>query len=258
MVVADPPAPPSLVPTLAHESLYVGIDVGKQFHVAGFVSPTLLARHGRFESCPALKFDQAREGFCQLADRIRAYVPLQQCYVLIEQTGHYHHALVEYLLELGTAVYVCHVQVRPSGLLKSDRRDAPALGNQLFNQLEKGVQAGERAQSVRRAVPATETALLLKGLMRHRYELSHERIRRKNKLTAIADQLFPEFVTVFRDPNRPIALALRERFPTPHAIASASLGELEVVRLSMIIGICRVVDHDDLPPLARLLGVSSA
>jgi hypothetical protein len=57
---------------LANESLYIGVDVGKQEHIAGFVSHTLLKRHERFEACPALKFEQSREGFRQLIDRIQA------------------------------------------------------------------------------------------------------------------------------------------------------------------------------------------
>jgi hypothetical protein len=50
------------VPLLLHESLYVGIDVGKAKHVAGFVSTTLLERHQRFEACPALVLENSREG----------------------------------------------------------------------------------------------------------------------------------------------------------------------------------------------------
>jgi len=38
---------------LGQETLYVGVDIGKKTHVAGFVSSTLLARHQRFEHCPA-------------------------------------------------------------------------------------------------------------------------------------------------------------------------------------------------------------
>lgn len=50
----------------AHESVYVGIDVGKQRHIAGFVSGGLLARYERFEGCPVLAFDNSREGFAGL------------------------------------------------------------------------------------------------------------------------------------------------------------------------------------------------
>ncbi len=63
-------------PLLAHETLYVGIDIGKRTHVAGFLATTLLARHQRFEHCPAFSFENSREGFRSLIDRIQTYVPL--------------------------------------------------------------------------------------------------------------------------------------------------------------------------------------
>ena len=113
----------------------------------------------------------------------------------MEQTGHYHRALEQYLLELDVAVFRIHVQRRPAGLVKTDKRDALALANQLFNQLEKGVQVGDPAQHVRRALPPTEAAALLAALVRHRYELSRERIQRMNKLTALCDELFPDPLT---------------------------------------------------------------
>src|SRR6266496_2973022 len=39
------------VPLLQHDPVFLGIDVGKTRHVAGFVSKTLLERHQRFEAC---------------------------------------------------------------------------------------------------------------------------------------------------------------------------------------------------------------
>ena len=94
------------MPMLLNESLYVGVDVGKFKHVAGFVSTTLLERHERFEACPALVFEQSREGFRSLVDRICAFVPLEQAYLLLEHTGHYHRALVQYLQELDIPISV--------------------------------------------------------------------------------------------------------------------------------------------------------
>jgi hypothetical protein len=78
-----------VIPMLAHETVYVGVDIGKTTHVAGFLSTTLLTRHQRFEHCPALTFENSREGFRALVDRIRAYVPLTQVYCLLEVTGHW-------------------------------------------------------------------------------------------------------------------------------------------------------------------------
>src|SRR5262249_43074613 len=48
--------------------------------------------------------------------------------------------------------------------------------------------------------------------------------------TAVADQLFPELTQVFKDPNARHALAYRERFPTPNAIAATPLECLEALR----------------------------
>lgn len=78
------------IPLLPQESLYVGIDVGKAKHVVGFVSTTLLQRHERFEACPALAFENSREGFRLLLERLRALAPLEQCFVVLERTGHHH------------------------------------------------------------------------------------------------------------------------------------------------------------------------
>lgn len=70
------------IPMLAHETLSVGVDIGKNTHVAGFISTTLLNRHQRFETCPAFSFPNRREGFRSLIDRISASVPLTQVYVV--------------------------------------------------------------------------------------------------------------------------------------------------------------------------------
>jgi transposase len=214
------------IPQLPYETLYVGLDVGKYSHYAGFVSRTLLQRHERFEGCPALTFEQSREGFRALVDRIRELVPLAQVTVLLERTGHYHHALVQYLQELDVPVYVMPVQKRAPGLLKSDKRDALSLANHLYNQLELGTQSPDTTHLVRRLLPPTEAAQQLKAWMRHRYELVQECTQRKNQLTAICDELFPEFTHVFKDPNGPTALALRAQFPTPQAVATAPFAAL--------------------------------
>lgn len=51
--------------------------------------------------------------------------------------------------------------------LKSDKRDALGLANQLYNQLEKGIQVGDPLQAVRRLVPPSEAAASLRGMVRH-------------------------------------------------------------------------------------------
>lgn len=219
-----------VIPMLARETLYVGVDIGKKTHVAGFISTTLLTRHQRFENCPALSLENSRDGFRSLIDRINSYVPLTQVYVVMEVTGHYHRPLLQYLQELDLPVYVMHVQKRQEGLLKTDKRDALGLGNLLFNQLEKGIQMGDPMQAVRRLAPPTEAASQLRGMVQHRQELTVESTRRRNKLTSICDEVFPEFTQILKDPNLPTALAIRKHFPTPAALATASLLDLQQLR----------------------------
>jgi transposase len=235
------------IPQLLHEPIFIGIDVGKARHVAGFVSATLLERYQRFEACPALAFENAREGFQALVERLRNYAPLEHRTVLMEKTGHYHRALLQYLQEMDIPVYVMHVQERPKGIMKTDKRDALNLANHLYNQLGLGVQVSDKAQLVRRAVPPTTAAGQLRGLIRHRYELVRETTQRKNKLIAICDELFPEMTRVLKNPNSLTALAFREQLPTPAALATASLQRLSAIRgKAFIVGDAKLLELQQL------------
>jgi hypothetical protein len=148
----------AVLPMLPHESVFIGVDIGKFKHVAGFVSKTLLERHQHFEHCPAFLFEQSREGFRAFVERIRSYCPLEQCFILMEQTGHYHRPLQHYLLELDLPVYVMQGPRREAGMLKTDKRDALGLANHLYNQLELGVQVTNQLQVVRHAIPPSAAA----------------------------------------------------------------------------------------------------
>jgi hypothetical protein len=156
---------PNPVPMFPHETLYVGVDVGKFRHVAGMLSRSLLKRHERFEGCPTFTFDQSREGFRAFVERLCELVPIEQITVLLEHTGHYHRLLEQYLLDLDITVYRMHVQERPKGMVKTDKRDALSLANRLYTQLELGAKA--RRQN---AVGATCTPSNTGGLSTQRID----------------------------------------------------------------------------------------
>lgn len=216
--------------TISDDLLYVGIDIGKRGCVAGFVSSTLLSRHGEFTNCPATFFEQTLPGFEKLLTQIEYYVPLPQAFVLVEKTGHYHNKIVEYIRGHGLSVYVMHVQKRMSGIMKTDKRDALSLAIHLYDQLEKGTHVINKKDLIRRALPPVGAAAKLKGMMKHRQELIGESVRRRNKLTGIADELFPELTQIFADINGETALKYREAFPIPNAIATASMVSLVQLR----------------------------
>lgn len=209
--------------------LYTGIDIGKSSHYAGFLSKDLLSRHKRFERCPALAFENSRAGFGALLRAIREHATLNKCIALIERTGHYGNNLIEFLLENGVTVYSVAVSERKTGMRKTDKSDALHLANIAYTQIGLGVQVADKTQQARRIVARSETAQRLNDMHR-RSEMMQRQTATRNRLTAISDELFPEFATIFKDVNKRGALAVRERFPLPSDIAGAQLGDLVACR----------------------------
>jgi transposase len=206
--------------------LFVGIDVGRAAHLVAFLSRELLERHKRITACPTISIEHSRSGAVQLVRTMQSYAPLSECAVLLERTGHYHRQLSDYLLEQGIAVYAVQVS-RRKRRDKTDKRDAQGLALELYNQVGLGAIPDEKGQRLHRIARPTQVASQLAGLVSHRAYLIRAATRCKNKLTALLDQIFPEFTQVFVDPNGESALFLRERYPTAASIAGAALSDLK-------------------------------
>jgi transposase len=211
--------------------LCIGIDIGKNSHVAALLSSSLLQQYGNALRCPLLPFENSRAGFDRLLALLTQHASPQETHVLVEHTGHYGYVLEQYCQEHGITVYRIAVPTdKKRTRQKSDKRDARALAVMLYNQVVLQAQVADPAQRVHRLVTPNSTAVQLRGLVQHRMELKRETTRRKNKLIAIVDELFPELTQIYADPNKPNALALRLAFPTPQAIATASLDALYATR----------------------------
>lgn len=209
--------------------LYLGIDIGKRSHSAALLSRELLAHYKSAVRCPRLSFDNDRAGFERLLELCRLHGDPADCSALLEHTGHYGAALEQYLQEHGMRLYrMQHAQRYANN--KTDELDARALAVLLYNQQELRIELADDQQRILPLLPPTETARELRGLTHHRFELESEITQRKNKLTAICDEIFPELTSVYVDPNTPSALALREAFPTPEAVAGAELAALIATR----------------------------
>jgi len=220
-----------VIPTALPPILCIGIDVAKSNHHVAFISKTLLQRYKHFPKCPARKIGQSRAEIEAMLQQVRAIVPLSRVAVLMEETGHYHRALAETLMEEGVSVYVIGIHAKKvNGLDKTDRFDALRLANMLYNQVVLGQQVENTSQRVERRLPAVPVAAALAPLVRMHYELTQHETRTKNKLTALADELFPELCQVFQDVNLKTSLELRARFPTPALVAAASVEELQKIR----------------------------
>lgn len=242
-MVSLPVSRPQVAPV---STLFIGIDVGKNTHVAAFISAGIL-KQKRFEQCPTLSFKADRAGFITFLAAVKQYAPGPgHAAVVLEATGHYHRTLASFLAEEGFEVFVVAVRTkRQVGVNKSDAHDARRLANGLYAQLALGLQVEDRSHEARKLLPPIPVAQQLYGYVFRRYELAQDFTRSSNKLGAICDELFPEFTQAFASVWRPIALDLRDRFPLPTHLVHATLEQLRVVR------------RGSNPPDAKLLQLQS-
>lgn len=162
------------------------------------------------------------EGFERLITAIRAQAldPREVCVALETRQG----PLVGRLLDEGFTIYPINPKAvdrhrerfRVAGG-KSDLRDAWVLATLLRT---------DRAL-YRPLLPDSEAAQELRVLTRDRAELVRTRTMFSNQLTACLKAYFPEFLALFEDPNRPVALALLQAFPTLESLRAASPKQLE-------------------------------
>ncbi len=162
------------------------------------------------------------EGLARLATSIRTHAKEpDEIYVALETA---HGPLAGMLLEHGFTVYPINPKAvdrhrerfRVAGA-KSDLRDAWCLATLLRT---------DRAL-YRPLRPDSEAAQELRTLTRDRAELVRTRTMLSNQLTACLKAYFPEFLALFADPDRPVALALLRTFPTRDALHAASVKRLE-------------------------------
>jgi len=166
--------------------------------------------------------DHTAEGLERFTALVRARVqPSQDVLVALETS---HGPLVGALLDQQFTVYAINPKAvdrhrerfRVAGA-KSDLRDAWVLATLLRT---------DRAL-YRPLLPDSEIAQELRALTRDRAELVRTRTMLSNQLTACLKAYFPEFLTLFADPDRPVALALLQAFPTREALQAVSAEQLE-------------------------------
>jgi transposase len=194
--------------------LYVGIDVAKRFHVAAWVSEEGSVLH-------TLRFTNDATGYAQLRQTMRPGLT-SETLVAMESTGHYGHALRDWLVSQGFELHIFNPlktnRFRDFYIQwhKNDERDAIALAHLL--------RFGERQPYY----PLPVSLRRLKQMVRHRLLLVQVRARTKNQLRAILDEVFPEYqqVPLFADLFGAASLALLSHYPTPAHLAALKEGEL--------------------------------
>jgi transposase len=195
--------------------LLVGIDWADQEHVY-----CLMDEAGTTLSTGTI--EHTAEGLEHFMNVVRARVHSASDILVALETS--SGPLVGALLEHGFTVYAINPKAversrerfRMSGA-KSDLRDAWVLATMLRTD----------RQLYRSILPDSEVAQELRALTRDRADLVRTRTMLNNQLTTCLKTYFPEFLTLFSDPDRPVALALLQAFPTRERLQAASQADLE-------------------------------
>lgn len=197
-----------------YQGLVVGIDVGKEQHVA-----VALAPDGRF-SKPA-KMPNDREGYEGLLWRISQWKKeygLNEVMIGMESTGHYWEVLARWLTAKGIRVVQINAlhtkrakEIEDNSPGKTDPKDA-----RIIAQL---VRYGKYLSCVLPEGPVAE----LRELVRIRQHLVTELTEKRNYLRRLLDSVFPEIFTVFKKSWGKTFLHLLQEYPLPEDIVALDL-----------------------------------
>lgn len=195
---------------------YVGIDIAKRNHVVAVCAEDG-APHGK-----AVSFSNDEEGFRALFARFTELgVDADECIVAMESTGHYWIACWEALVEHGFPVAVVNPVLtdafRKSCTVRKTKTDS--IDAFLIADYARFRRLGPTSVS-------PEEVDGMKGLARFRASLVKERTALKNRVTALADRLFPELAKCTGGMQSATFRALLRQFGTPAIIASTDIRTL--------------------------------
>ena len=193
----------------------IGIDIAKRNHQAVIVDSS-----GKVVS-NAFPFQNSCSGYNKLLDRVRKHSAHRDQLVFgMEATGHYWLALYTRLKREGYLVHVIN-PIQPNALRnlylrqnKSDKHDAFLVA--------EVIRFGQFSQTT---VPQ-ETCHALRELCRNRFFLVDIASDLKRKVTALIDQVFPEYDNLFSSNFTETSLALLHRYPTPEVMLRARMDTL--------------------------------
>ena len=201
------------------DTLVVGIDIAKDFHVAQAATcrGVVLSRH-------ALRVSNSAEGFAHLLEAVRqwqATYQLSEVIVGMESTGHYWLNLAHWLADHGLEVVLVNPATtkrnkenRDNSPAKNDPKDAAVIADLVG----RGYYAPYQ-------FPAPIFARL-QVLVKARERLVGDGTRLQNRLHGWLDVWFPEYASVFGDLVSPRSLATLHRFPTPADLHGLSLDQV--------------------------------
>ena len=195
--------------------ILVGIDIGKNKHTFSMVDKET----GEILSNPS-DFNNNQEGFLLLIQKMSSYNK-SELLIGMEDTGHYHFALLKYLLDNQYMVALINptttdlTRKLQGGITKNDPLDSLTICDVIgSNQRKKPY----RITKVNRFDLYEQ-----KQLTRHHHNLKEELNIYKCRLQKCIDIVFPEFNSLFRSKYGIVYMNILKTFSSADAVANADI-----------------------------------
>ena len=195
--------------------ILVGIDIGKNKHTFSIIDKGT----GEILLNPSV-FDNNQNGFRFLIEKLSDYAK-SELLIGMEDTGHYHFALLKYLLDNRYTVALINPTTTDltrkiqGGITKNDPLDSLTICDVISsNQRKKPY----RVTKVNRFDLYEQ-----KQLTRHHHNLKEELNTYKNRLQKCIDIVFPEFNSLFNSKYGIVYMSILKTFSSANAIANADI-----------------------------------
>lgn len=195
--------------------ILVGIDIGKTKHTFSIVDKNT----GDILSNPSA-FDNNQNGFFLLIKQLSIY-DKTDILIGMEDTGHYHFALLKYLLDNRYTVALINPTTTDltrriqGGITKNDPLDSITICD---------VIASNQRKKPYRVTKTNRFELYeQKQLTRHHHNLKEELNIYKNRLQKCIDIVFPEFNSLFHSKYGIVYMNILKTFSSAYAVANADI-----------------------------------
>lgn len=192
-----------------------GIDIGKKQHIFSIIDK----QTGEILSNPSV-FHNNQDGFLLLIGKLSCYAK-SKLLISMEDTGHYHFALLKYLLDRHYTVALINptttdlTRKLQGGITKNDPLDSLTICDVIgSNQRKKPY----RITKVNRFDLYEQ-----KQLTRHHHNLKEELNIYKNRLQKCIDIVFPEFNSLFRSKYGIVYMNILKTFASAEKIANSDI-----------------------------------
>ena len=195
--------------------ILVGIDIGKTKHTFSIIDRGT----GEILLNPSV-FDNNQNGFLLLIKQLKAY---DKADILIgmEDTGHYHFALLKYLLDSRYTVAL----INPTTTDLTRKLQGDITKNDPLDSLTicDVISSNQRKKPYRVTKVNSFELYEQKQLTRHHHNLKEELNIYKNRLQKCIDIVFPEFNSLFCSKYGVVYMNILKTFSSAEAIANADI-----------------------------------